>query len=121
VCFANGHDVDSVDLLRLVLQAPLDAAHQLRDLSTGQAIFDVNPGHNPHLARAGEGEEEFANGGHTGVPKEDGSYSLLVNWPEWLGVLISVAPRPFGMNAFLSSELSHGTAACARPASRFGS
>jgi anti-sigma B factor antagonist len=99
--FANGHDVDSVDLFRLALQARLDAARQRRHLSSGQAILDVDPGHDPYLARADEGEEEFANGGHTGVPKEDGSYSLLVSWPEWLGEAgnvvalgLSGGPRP---------------------------
>jgi anti-anti-sigma factor len=45
--FADGHDVDSVDLFRLVLHAPLDAAHQRRDLSAVQAVFDADPGHNP--------------------------------------------------------------------------
>jgi anti-anti-sigma factor len=96
-CSADGHDVDSVDLFRLLLHAHLDATHQRLDLSTAQAIFDVNPGDNPYLTRADEGEEEFANGGHTGVPKEDGSYLLLVSGPEWLGEAGNVvALRPCG-------------------------
>ena len=45
--FADGHDVDSIDLFRRVLHAPLDAAHQRRDLSAVQAVFDADPGHNP--------------------------------------------------------------------------
>ena len=97
LCFANGHDVDSVNLFRLMLHARLDAAHQCPDLTSAQAILNANPGDNPYLARADEGEEEFANGGHTGVPKEKGSYSLLVSWPEWLGEASNiVAPRPSG-------------------------
>jgi hypothetical protein len=64
-----------------MLHARLDATHQCPDLTTAQAIFDANPGDNPYLARADEGEEEFANGGHTGVSKEDGSYSRLISWP----------------------------------------
>jgi hypothetical protein len=95
LCFANGHDVNSVDVFLLMLHARLDATHQCLDLITAQAIVDVNPGDNPYSARADEGEEEFANGGHTGVPKGKGSYSLLISWPEWLGEASNiVAPRP---------------------------
>ena len=56
LCFANGHDVDSVDVFRLLLHARLDATHQCPDLTTAQAIVDVNPGDNPYSARADEGE-----------------------------------------------------------------
>ena len=45
--YANGHDVDPVDLFRPVLEARLDAAYQRLDLGAAQAIADVNPGDNP--------------------------------------------------------------------------
>lgn len=97
LCFPDGHDVDSVDVFRLTLQTRLDAAHQCPDLTTAQAIVDANPGDNPYPARTDEGEEEFANGGHTGVGKEEGSYFLLIGWPEWLGDASNiVALRPPG-------------------------
>ena len=38
LCFANGHDVDSVDVFRLMLHTRLDATHQCLDLTTAQAI-----------------------------------------------------------------------------------
>jgi len=47
--------------------------------------------------RADEGDEEFADGGHAGVGKEEGSDSLLIGWPEWLGEASNiVALRPPG-------------------------
>jgi hypothetical protein len=78
LCFANGHDVDSVDVFRLMLHARLDAARQCFDLSAAEAIVDVDPGDNPYLSRAGEGDEELANGGHPGVGQEKGPYFLLI-------------------------------------------
>jgi hypothetical protein len=81
-----------------VLQARLDTARQCPDLTTAQAIFDADPGDNPYLARADEGEEEFANRGHTGVPEENGSYPLLIGRLEWLGGAgVGVALRPPGV------------------------
>src|SRR5271155_5877314 len=91
LCSADGHDVDPVDLFRLMLHTRLDAAYQCLDLGTAQAIVDVNPGDNPYPARTDEGEQEFANGGHTGVPEEKGSYSLLLSWPQWLGEASNIA------------------------------
>jgi len=59
------------------------------------------PCDNPYPAWADEGEEKFANGGHTWVPKKKGSYPLLVNWPQWLGEASNIValwasgtPRP---------------------------
>ena len=47
--------------------------------------------------RPGEGEQEPADGGHTRVPEEEGSYPLLIGGPEWLGEAGNiVAPRPPG-------------------------
>ena len=43
LCFANGHDVDSVYFVRLTFHARLDASHQCFDLTTAQAVVDVNP------------------------------------------------------------------------------
>jgi len=48
-------------------------------------------------ARADEGDEELADGGHPGIPEEKGSYVLLLDWPEWLGEADNVAAlRPCG-------------------------
>ena len=69
LCSADGHDVDPVDLFGLVLQARLDAAYQRLDLGTAQAIIDVDPGGSPYPARADEGDEELADGGHAGYPR----------------------------------------------------
>src|SRR5262249_12680073 len=40
---AYGHDVDPVDVFRRTLHARLDATYQRLDLSTAQAIVDVEP------------------------------------------------------------------------------
>ena len=85
VCSADGYGVDSVDVLRLMLHARLNAVHQCLDLGAAQVVVDVNPPDVPHSVGADEGEEKFANGGHAGVPQEEGSYPLLISWPEWLG------------------------------------
>ena len=66
LCSADGHDVDPVVVLRLVLQARLDAACQGLDLGAAQVIVDVQAGHNPYPARADEGDEEVADSGHPG-------------------------------------------------------
>ena len=42
-----------------MLQTRLDSAHQCLDLSTGQAIVEGDPGHNPDPARTDKGEEEW--------------------------------------------------------------
>src|SRR5208282_4440500 len=48
-------------------------------------------------ARTDEGDQEFADGRHTGVPEEKGSYSLLLSWLEWLSEATSIAAlRPPG-------------------------
>jgi hypothetical protein len=73
---ADGHDVDPVDVFRLALHARLDAAYQRLDLSTPEVIVDVQAGDNPGLARADEGDEDFAQGGYSRVGEEEGSYSL---------------------------------------------
>jgi hypothetical protein len=57
LCSADRHDVDPVDLFRLVLQTRLDAADQRLDLSTAQAIVDVNPGDDPCTRRIQKGLE----------------------------------------------------------------
>jgi hypothetical protein len=96
LCSANGHNVDPVDVFRLMLQTRLDAACQCLNLGTAQAVVDVDPGHNPYTAQTDEGEEEFANGGHTWLLKEK-ARTLLISWPEWLGEASSIAaPRPPG-------------------------
>jgi hypothetical protein len=47
--------------------------------------------------RSEKRDEEFADGGHTGVAEEKGSYFLLISWPEWLGEAANVAAlRPPG-------------------------
>ena len=42
LCSADGHDVDPVDLFRLMLQTRLDAAYQRLDLGTAQAIVPLS-------------------------------------------------------------------------------
>jgi hypothetical protein len=74
-----------------MLQARLDAAYQCLDLGAAQAIVDVNPGDNPYLSRADEDGEELANGRHTGVPEEKGSYLRHLCWPQWLGEASNIA------------------------------
>jgi hypothetical protein len=49
--FANGQDVDPVDLFRLVLHARFDAAHQCPDLTIAQPIVDADPRDQPHTMR----------------------------------------------------------------------
>src|SRR5690242_2089741 len=75
-CSANGHHVDPVELFRFILQTRLDALYQRLDLSTAEAIVDVDSSHEPDSARADEGDEEFTNSDHTGVPQKKGLYSL---------------------------------------------
>ena len=57
LCSADSHDVDPADVFRLMLQARLDAADQRLDLSTAQAIVDVNPGDDPCTRRIQKGLE----------------------------------------------------------------
>src|SRR5262245_13461141 len=90
---ADGHDVDPVDLFRLLLQTCLDAAYQCLDLGTAQAIVDADPRHDPYPARTDKSNEEFPNAGHTGITKDKGSYSLLISSPEGLGEAVSTASR----------------------------
>ncbi|HUK69760.1 MAG TPA: hypothetical protein VLW50_13585 [Streptosporangiaceae bacterium] len=73
-----------------MLHTRLDAADQCVDLTSAQAIVDINPGDDPYPARAEESEQELADGGHTGIPKEQGPYFLLLRsaapssgWPGW--------------------------------------
>src|SRR5262245_56585815 len=61
------------------------------DLGTVEVIVEVDPSHSPDPARTDEGEEEFANGGHAGIPEEKASYS--VGRKGWVK---PVASRPFG-------------------------
>src|SRR5215468_8059791 len=97
LCFADGHDVDPVDVVRLVLHPRLDVAYQRLDLGATQAIVDVNAGDNPYPARADEGEQELADGGDAGVPEDRGSYFVLLGWLERLGDAGHIAAlRPAG-------------------------
>jgi DNA-binding transcriptional LysR family regulator len=90
---ADGHDVDPVDAFRLTLHTRLDAADQRLDLSAAEFIVNVKARGNPRPARTGEGDQDLANGGHTGVVQEEGTYSVFVSGPEWLGEVIAILPR----------------------------
>ncbi len=90
---ADGHDVDPVDVFRLTLHTRLEAAYQRLDLSAAEVIVNVKARGNPHPARTGEGDQDLANGGHTGVVEEEGAYSVFVSRPEWLGEVIGILPR----------------------------
>jgi hypothetical protein len=76
-----------------VLHTRLDAADQRFDLSAAELIVNVQARGNPCLARTGEGDQDLANGGHTGVVEEEGAYSLFISRREWLGEVIGIFLR----------------------------
>ena len=57
LCSADGHDVDPVDVVGLVLHTRLDAVCQCLYLGAAQAIVDVNPGDDPCTRRIQKGLE----------------------------------------------------------------
>ena len=75
-----------------MLYAQLDAAYQRLDLGPAEVILNVKAGDNPRLAWTDEGDEHFANGGHSGVAEEEGSHSLFISRPERLGGAIIAIP-----------------------------
>jgi len=80
VCFifADGHNVDPVDVGRLLFQVRLDAPDKCRYLVAAKIVGDVDAHEDPYLARSHVGNEEFANGGDPGVGEEEGPHSVPV-------------------------------------------
>ena len=76
-----------------MLHTRLDAADQRLDLSAAELIVNVKARGNPHPARTGEGDQDLADGGHTGVVEEEGAYFVFVSGPEWLSEVIGILPR----------------------------
>jgi hypothetical protein len=70
---------------------------QRLDLSAGELIVNVKARGHPHPARTGEGDQDLANAGYTGVAEQEGAYSVFVSGPERLGEVIVIFPqRPSG-------------------------
>ena len=63
----------------------------------GLASSRQQRGSGARAARTDEGEQELADGGHAGVPEDQGSYSFLLGRPERLGEAGHIAAlRPPG-------------------------
>jgi len=80
------------------------AADSVRRASVA-ALFAIHTIRFGIYLRPDRGRRPVARGcvGHTGIPKQKGSYSLLISWPEWLGEASNiVAPWPRGAPAPLA-------------------
>ena len=56
LCLTNGDDIGPVDVFGFMLQTRLDAAYQCLDMGTVEVIVEVDPSHEPYLARTEEGD-----------------------------------------------------------------